>query len=167
MSDLEQFAEEAARFETWANGEIGSNEKGVWIALRRITALYLLALDLGPPQYGSGFLSSDIGRVDDAEWKSIASNVSTLPVDQYSVVFNPLIFPPEKPVVGSLADDIPDIYRDVVFGLRAYRAGERDRARWEWAFKFEVHWGRHASRAIAALHQSLMDLAAKKFVADK
>jgi hypothetical protein len=70
----------------------------------------------------------------------------------YGEVFNPLIVPPEEPVLGSLSDDITDIYRDVVTGLREYEAGRRTQALWEWGFGFQAHWGEHATGAIRALH---------------
>ena len=70
----------------------------------------------------------------------------------YGEVFDPLTIPSEEPVIGSIADDIIDIYRDVVTGLRAYRLGDLANARWEWAFNFAHHWGEHATGAIRALH---------------
>ena len=70
--------------------------------------------------------------------------------------------PPEKAVVGSLADDIADIYRDVVSGLRAFQSGLRAEAIWEWGFNFRDHWGRHATEAIKALHAWLAENAADR-----
>jgi hypothetical protein len=60
--------------------------------------------------------------------------------------------PADKPVTASLADDIADIYRDVVSGLRHYRAGHRDEAVWQWTFTLQSHWGGHITGAIRALH---------------
>jgi hypothetical protein len=58
----------------------------------------------------------------------------------------------ETPVVGSLSDDLADIYRDVVTGLRAYDRGDRAGAVWEWRFNLHAHWGAHATGAMRALH---------------
>ena len=67
-------------------------------------------------------------------------------------MFDPLPVPPEEPVVGSLTDDIADIYRDVIPGLREYELGRRAQAVWEWGFGLRHHWGEHATGAIRALH---------------
>jgi hypothetical protein len=60
----------------------------------------------------------------------------------------------EAPDVGSLADDLADIWRDVKQGLLALDAGtvEAD-VIWQWRHDFTSHWGRHAVDALAALHK--------------
>lgn len=88
-----------------------------------------------------------------------------LPLDFYHEVFDPLPFPPEDPVVGSLSDDLADIYRDVVTGLRAYEAGRRAQAVWEWGFNLRAHWGEHATSAIRALHCWLAEHAPDRLAA--
>jgi hypothetical protein len=55
-------------------------------------------------------------------------------------------------VVGDLADDLVDIYRDVSAGSAFHDAGCVDDAIWQWGFSFQTHWGKHASSAIRALH---------------
>ena len=70
----------------------------------------------------------------------------------YGEVLDPLPVPPEEPVIGSIADDVIDIYRDVVTGLRAYQAGNKTGALWEWGGGFRHHWGEHATGAIRAIH---------------
>jgi Domain of unknown function (DUF5063) len=57
------------------------------------------------------------------------------------------------PVMGSLADDAADIYRDLRGGLSLIDVdGGLDNAVWEWQFGFEYHWGVHAASALYALH---------------
>jgi hypothetical protein len=46
-----------------------------------------------------------------------------LPLNHYSTCFDPLIVPAEEPVVGSIPDDLADIWRDVKRGLALYEAG--------------------------------------------
>ena len=78
-----------------------------------------------------------------------------LPFEAYGEVFDPTVIPPQTPVCGSLSDDIADIYRDVVTGLREYQAGRRNAALREWGFLLQIHWGEHATGAIRALHRWL------------
>jgi hypothetical protein len=126
----DRFAEEAALFELWARSRGAGGEAAAREGLLRITRLYLAALDL-PRAEGSG--------------------------DYYGQVSNPLAVPPEEPGIGSVADDIADIYRDIVTGLREYRAGRTMAALWEWEFGFRQHWGDHATGAIRALHAWLAE----------
>lgn len=70
----------------------------------------------------------------------------------YNAIVNPLVEPPETPVVMDLADDIADIYRDLSEGLALFDNGHTAAAQWELAFSFHGHWGRHAASAISALH---------------
>ena len=105
-------------------------------------------------------------RVGDDEWRAVAVACGRLPFEFYGEVFDPLPVPPEEPVVGSLADDLCDIYRDVVTGLRAYEAGLRAHAVWEWGFGFRHHWGEHATGAIRALHCWLADNALDRLAAE-
>jgi hypothetical protein len=89
-----------------------------------------------------------------------------LPFDLYGEVFDTVPMPPEQPVVGSLTDDITDIYRDVISGLREYEAGRRASAGWEWSFGLRQHWGAHAMGAIRALHCWLASNAADRLAAE-
>jgi len=62
-----------------------------------------------------------------------------------------------KPVTGSLSDGLADIYFDVKEGLMRIPADGEVPAHviWAWAFGLEIHWGKHAVEAIAALHALL------------
>jgi hypothetical protein len=85
-----------------------------------------------------------------------------LPVDAYSVVFNPLEYDPlelnsPKPVIAMIADDLSDIYNDLMEGLALYRAGRIQNALWQWHFSYYAHWGRHLSHAQSAIWQYLSE----------
>lgn len=71
--------------------------------------------------------------------------------DLYKVVFEPFDLD-SSPVVGSLSDDIVDIYRDLQVGFVELRSGKPANADWEWKLGFDSHWGRHAAEAIYALY---------------
>jgi hypothetical protein len=149
LQSIEQFAHAANQFAAWATQQEDSGAVAARNALRHITELYLAALAL-PASAGSAD-APDVD-VDSAERNTICANCARLPLDYYGEIFDPLTMPPPEPVVGSVADDIADIYREVVTGLRHYRAGRTDAAVWQWTFLFQVHWGEHAIGAIRALH---------------
>jgi hypothetical protein len=80
--------------------------------------------------------------------------------DSYWTVFEPLDLEPPSPVVGSVADDIADIWRDLNPGLLLIDSGRpnsRNGAVWAWRFGFNSHWGRHAVEAITVLHALCID----------
>jgi len=73
--------------------------------------------------------------------------------DHYREVFD--AYSEDEPVLGSLADDLGDIYADLRRGLDVFRGGTEDDARdgaWEWRFSFFSHWGEHATSALRALY---------------
>ena len=85
-----------------------------------------------------------------------------LPVNAYSVVFdpleyNPLELNPPKPVMATIADDLSDIYRNTMEGLVEHRAGRIQNALWQWHFTYYNHWGRHLSHAQSAIWQYLSE----------
>lgn len=74
-------------------------------------------------------------------------------VETYWEVFDP--YEEDKPVCGSLSDDLLDIYRDVHRGLRLWDGNvPRTAALWEWRFHLDQHWGGHAVDALRALHRA-------------
>lgn len=82
------------------------------------------------------------------------TQLPTFEQDHYRECFNPFELE-EEPVVGSLSDDLGDIYTDLREGLDILERGTPDDARdalWAWRFGFESHWGEHATGAIRALY---------------
>jgi hypothetical protein len=152
MSAVDQFAAEAAVFEQWARCGTAQGEWATREALIRLTHLYLAALNLPPSWSAEVADQPEVERVGAEEYRAVAASCARFPLDLYSKVFDPLVVPPEEPVGATIADDIADIYRDVVTGQRAYQAGRRAQAVWEWGFNFRIHWGEHALGAIRALH---------------
>ncbi len=150
MNVVERFAAEAELFSQWAEAGSESGAAAARSGLLRLTRLYSAALEL--PNCAGGSDEVPDVRVDNAEWNAVFGHAVRLPFDYYGEVFNPLLVPAEEPVVGSIADDIADIYRDVVTGLRHFRAGRRDEALWEWTFSLQSHWGAHVTSAIRVLH---------------
>lgn len=65
---------------------------------------------------------------------------------------------PGEPVLGDLADDVLDVYRDLKVGLAVWKSDApdgRDEAVWYWKFQFKVHWGEHVTGALRALYWSV------------
>jgi hypothetical protein len=74
--------------------------------------------------------------------------------NHYRECFNPFELEAE-PVIGSLLDDLGDIYVDLRQGLDTLDRGTPEQASdavWNWKFSFESHWGEHATGAIRALY---------------
>ena len=70
----------------------------------------------------------------------------------YSEVFRPVGEEPEDAVTGDVAEDLADTYRDLWEGLNLYERGMFNDAAFLWRFNYGIHWGRHATSALRALH---------------
>ena len=77
--------------------------------------------------------------------------------DQYWVIFDPT--KDMDAILGSLADDLADIYFDLKEGLALHESGESepDQVIWEWRFSFDIHWGEHALSALRTIHFRLQE----------
>ncbi len=151
MDDIKLFAEGARRFERWIHESQSEGSPAAREALRQLVALYSAGLDL-PSAFLATTETDQSPRLDDAEVDRVRTWCARLPFDLYGEVFDSTVMPPEEPVIGSIGDDIADIYRDVATGLRLFDAGQFDAALWEWGFNFRIHWGQHATDAILAIH---------------
>ena len=54
---------------------------------------------------------------------------------------DPLEVSPARPVMATIADDLGDIYNDLIEGLALYSAGQSQNALWHWHFTYYAHWG--------------------------
>jgi len=150
---VERFAATAVAFCEWAAQGIDTGAEAARKGLIAITNLYLAALELAPAWSEELADQPDAERVDDAQWRAVYKGSARLPFDFYADVLDIWEVPPQQlPGIGSLSDDIADIYRDVECGLREYQANRRASAVWEWGSHFRHHWGDHATGAIRVLH---------------
>jgi hypothetical protein len=72
--------------------------------------------------------------------------------DSYQEVFDPIH--DKEALVGSLADDIADIYRElheILAGPEAQSFSVEEQI-WNWQFSFSCHWGEHAIGALRAIY---------------
>ena len=79
--------------------------------------------------------------------------------DTYREVFDAYANDADEPVVGSLSDDVRDIYRELMEGLAMFDAKRVADAAWSWRFSFYMHWGEHATSALRALYWLLRERA--------
>ncbi|HEY3805528.1 MAG TPA: DUF5063 domain-containing protein [Kofleriaceae bacterium] len=93
-------------------------------ARSRLLDLYTAAVSL-PADFAER-VDADDTVTPPAQWPGFGSH------DWYWEVFDPYI---EAPLVmGSLSDDVLDVYRDIQRGLAQWDAGHRRAATWEWRY---------------------------------
>lgn len=144
---ISNFAESARAFCDWAEGDASSAEIEVETARRHLARLYALALGL--PVADSD--EAEPTEISGEAWKAVFKRFGCLPINYYSVCFNPLAVPAEEPCIGDLADDLADIWRDLKRGLSLFDSGHIEAAIFEWRDNFNIHWGRHAASALYVL----------------
>ena len=150
MHSANSFVEAATEYCAWAESEPAAPETEARVALRLLARLYADALSLEP--YGDINDELEGENLSHENWKPFFSRFGALPFNYYGVVFDPQTIPPQEPVVGDLADDLADIYRDLLEGLSLERAGHHGEAIHAWRQSFQNHWGAHAASGIRALH---------------
>jgi Domain of unknown function (DUF5063) len=142
--------------------EVDPDQAQVWIrqVSMALSELYAAANKLSmlePFEFTNDV--SEEPRIDHDQWKVIYDRVArALPQRWYLTFFDltePLD-PEQKPVIGDLADDLADIYRDLKPQLRAF-SNQNDAVMGavfcEWQFSFQSHWGDHAVNAMKIMHQ--------------
>ena len=113
--------------------------------LPRLYSAALLLPDVGgdAPDCDARLTTSTLGR-------DLCAKLGVL--DYYREIFDPYEGESEEPVIGSLSDDIADIYADLAEGIACWNAGNHDGASWAWRFGFQTHWGKHLTSALRALY---------------
>ena len=110
-------------------------------ALRLLSRLLAAATDL--PKHVAG-TNAEVDQVE-------APKFDLGTVDFYYEVFDPYVR--DKLVIGSLSDDLADVYVDLREGMDLLKGGYVTDALWQWRFNYEHHWGDHAADAVRALHR--------------
>ncbi|MDR2550848.1 MAG: DUF5063 domain-containing protein [Desulfobulbus sp.] len=148
-------AQTAAEFAKIANGFCGwcetafdlqSTEISAAVWLARLYAQALTLPDIEPENL------NDPSAISPESLVKADKNLSAFDGYYYRMFFNPDSLSDEEPVMGNLGDDLRDIYKDIKEGLTLFESGELDNALWHWSFLYKVHWGRHASSALFAIH---------------
>ena len=146
---IRNFVEVARKFCAWAEAEPTPAKTEAKTAIRLLADLTSAIMAI--PNLGCG---EDVEeeRISEFEWSRIYKRFGSLPFNHYSTFFSPAKFHEQKPVVGDLADDLADVYRDIKAGFWLYDHGHTTEAVWTWRNGFQTHWGRHATNALYALH---------------
>ena len=122
-----------------------------------LSALYATAMTLPDP---SPITDMD-GPMTHEEWGAVFARVQSLlgKDDSYWTVVpfgGDGADDPDERLVGSLADDLADIYRDLRDGFLLLAAGTpEDDVVWGWRHSFWSHWGEHAVNALRIIHRHL------------
>lgn len=116
-----------------------------------LAKLYASALELDSTEPGEDDNSRYISHAD---WQAVHERLTVLldPHNRYEASLHPT--ENAELATAFLADDFADIWRDLKEGLNTLsdRPNLRADVFFDWKFTFEIHWGRHAVNALAALH---------------
>lgn len=96
---------------------------------------------------------TDPDRQTHEAWGALATTLGNHFGEQgaYREVFDPYAPAADEEVVGSLADDVADLYGEIRCGLLRWRRGDSGEALWAWRFGLENHWGEHLTGALRAI----------------
>jgi hypothetical protein len=144
--------------------EVDPDQHRLWIreVLMALADLYASANALsmlGPFEFSED--APEQIRIHHNQWKAVYDQVSrALPQRWYLTFFDltESLDLEQKPVIGDLADDLADIYRDLKPGLLVTSNQQNAvmvEVVFDWQFSFQSHWGDHAVNAMKLLHQLL------------
>jgi len=143
------FEHAARRFCAWAEADPRAPDVELHLAMRYVTDVYAAALML--PETDPQTEGPD-RQADESAHEALYRRFLSLPFQYYGVVFDTSTLPPEEALVGDVADDLLDIYKELKCGLLHYEAGDVSEAVFQWRFSWGIHWGRHATNALRAMH---------------
>ena len=93
-------------------------------------------------------------RMSDAQWGQLYEFLKGKlgELNLYWEVWDPT--KDNEAILGSLADDFADIYRDLKEGLHLAEAPQAlpEDNIWHWRFGYYSHWGKHAIDALCTIH---------------
>lgn len=113
-----------------------------------------------PQIYAAGLTLPDMDTGEELPDAEVASPMAALlevtgEADSYQMVFDPAA--DFETVTGSMADDLADIYLDLVGPLLTYEAGHLAAAVWQWKFNVQGHCGMHIVNLLPPIHRLLQD----------
>ena len=143
------FRTAAEQFCAWVEVPAEDAEQELHLAMRHVSELYTLALAMPGADPDPSVPDQSLDKNDH---EAVYMRFKRLPFQYYGEVFDTTRVPPEEPTVGDLADDLLDIYTDVKGGLAYFAKGHPEQAVFHWKFTWGVHWGRHPTSALRAMH---------------
>ncbi len=143
-ANVERFAQATHALRTWLKSAPAMSPTTCRDLAHRLADLCALALrlpehdapDVPRPKHDVEPLDLDFGELD-----------------FYREIFD--AYAEDEPVVGSLSDDVRDVYSDLMQGLAIFERGQPADLRaaaWTWRESFYGHWGEHATSALRALY---------------
>ena len=111
----------------------------------------LYAAGLNLPNVSPTEDNIEIETIDMDQWWSVFNSIDRLTgsEDPYRLVFHP--DEDTEIIEGPLADDLADIYHDVLPATEWTDDAHLDDLLWQLRFSFQSHWGRHALEAMKVL----------------
>jgi hypothetical protein len=147
---ISAFVWSARSYCAWCEGPRTSDPKQLhWEATCYLARLYAAALELPDVELER---YPEPPPISQETRYAMFKSFGALPFNFYREVFDPAVDKTEDPVIGDLADDLTDIYCDLKDGLELLGQGNEPAAVWHWRLHFGIHWGRHATGALRALH---------------
>jgi hypothetical protein len=151
---LDNFVAAAREFCALAEREGAVTESDLWKVRELLLRLIynMPAVEVAPQE-----VDHDGAGPDGEKYAKVARRFAGFPFNVYRFVFDPHnLDESDKPVMSTLSDDLPDIYRDLAQGLDNARQGHLEDACFEWSTSYS-HWGRHAMSALSAIELYRMD----------
>jgi hypothetical protein len=155
MNDpVQAFAAAAREYCAWSEPDVPKSARDAFARLSRLVELIERVprgsgIYLGPSKYTS------------EQWNAMFRGYKDIPVQYYRSYFDPLDLDKTEMEMGDVHDDLTDIWSEMYVGLEVYDAGDVASAAFHWRESYDVHWGRHATAAMYALHCWLVDREAR------
>lgn len=150
MSATGAFTESVRAFCQWAEGDLLPGPAQMPIVRRHLARLYAQALDL--PQRDCDW-GDEAAEVSYEAGRAMFERMGALPVSYYPEIADPLDVGCNDTMMGDLADDLADMWRDLKHGLNLFDRGQADAALFQWRDSFLTHWGNHAASALLVLQR--------------
>jgi hypothetical protein len=148
-SSVEGFQSAAEEFCAMAKDGRPLSKEDLWKFRELLIRLIFHIPAVESHQHGADF---DGKRTGADEFGRAVKRFGEFPFNFYRVVFDPHDFEAkDEPVTGMLADDLGDIYRDLVEGLDNAKGGHINDACFDWSQSYMSHWARHAVNALTAI----------------
>jgi len=151
-SEIKDFYEVAKEYCDWAEKKPNEDSGEALTAMLLLSALYHRALYLPETTPQSPIHDVKSGKYGEAPSKGIYERFKTMPLTQYTELYDPTLLESQEPVIGDIAEDLRDIHADLKDGVLQYEQGLVANAAFIWRSMFGLHWGRHVLSALRALH---------------
>lgn len=150
---MEKFIEVAKNFISWVDAADHRSTEEMIVLNSIVLSLYSLAFDL---KCYSDAEDLDGEGMTHEEWQEVRDRLKDLPFDNYKTIYN-LLELNEDAIVGSLSDDLADIYRDIKPLVGVFDRGQIKEAEDGLKMSFEIHWSQHSVSALKVLRQYLQN----------